>query len=209
MRERGLIVFVKYPRAGEVKTRLGASVGGDVAAAIYRELAEHVFVAAEALHMEGVQVCIFYAPQADPGAYAAWVARPFTFFPQRGETLGERMRHAFATLFASTIRRAVIIGTDVPDLTAHILRKAFDALDRRDIVLGPSSDGGYYLLGMNAPVKDVFAGIEWSSAVVLRQTIERSASLGLSVSLLETLSDVDTAEDYHAFLQRRRLSQQR
>jgi len=209
MSERGLIVFVKYPRAGEVKTRLGVSVGLDKAAAIYRELAECAFCAAEALHEEGVHVCIFYAPPADPSAYAAWIAQPFELFPQRGDTLGERMQHAFETLFATTIRRAVIIGTDVPDLTVPILRQAFDALDRDDIILGPSSDGGYYLLGMNAPVKNVFTGIDWSSAAVLRQTVERIASLGLSASLLETLADIDTAEDYHAFLQRRRLSQQR
>lgn len=199
---RGLIVFAKLPRAGEVKTRLGQRLGMERAAELYRQFAEHVFTVADQLAATGVRVFLFHAPGADLQEYRRWVRRPFTYVPQEGSNLGDRMRRAFDFVFASGLRQAAVIGTDVPELQGSAVLHAFDLLAMHDLVVGPSSDGGYYLLGMNAPTKNVFENIAWSSASVLRQTLERAHRQNLSCAVLDPLADIDTVEDYRAFLQR-------
>jgi uncharacterized protein len=203
MTNSALIIFAKLPRAGEVKTRLGKSIGMEKAVEVYKHFAEHAFTLADNLHSKGVDVFVLYGPGAKQKEVAEWVARDFFFTEQQGTTLGDRMHHAFDLTFASGAMQSVIIGTDVPELDARTIQEGFESLAKHDIVLGPSNDGGYYLLGMNAPTKNVFAGITWSVETVSLQTITRIQSLQLSYHLLPKFSDIDTEKDLDKYLRRR------
>jgi rSAM/selenodomain-associated transferase 1 len=203
MNHSALIIFAKLPRAGEVKTRLGRSIGMEKASAVYRQFAEHTFTLADGLHSPDIRVYIFYAPGASEEEIREWVGREFVFVEQRGNTLGDRMKNAFDTTFADGATQTIIIGTDVPELNVDVIRSAYTMLSTHDIVIGPSTDGGYYLLGMNATTKDVFDGITWSVETVLHQTLAKLHSLMLSHQLLPSLSDIDTEEDFRDYRRRR------
>ncbi len=202
MEERALIVFAKLPRPGMVKTRLGMAIGMEEAARVYETFAHHAFGVADKLLSEGARVYLFHSPEALEQEIRSWVGRDFVFASQVGTTLGERMLHAFELAFRGGASRAVIIGTDVPDLRRDIVARAFQLLDAVELVIGPSTDGGYYLLGMKPPLKELFDGIAWSTDGVLQQTISKAEALRLSYTLLEELMDIDTLEDYQTYLQR-------
>ncbi len=201
MNDCALIIFAKLPRPGEVKTRLGKSIGMEKAAEIYKQFAEQAFTLADGLKSKGVTIYIFFVPGAEMNEVGAWVGRDFLFIEQAGDNLGERMYNAFGRTFADGAKRSVVIGTDVPELNSSIIDSAFSQLDGHDIVLGPSTDGGYYLLGMKS-LQPVFDGIEWSTDRVLRQTLDRLTSLHLSNAMLREIADVDTEEDYRLYLAR-------
>lgn len=202
--DRALIVFAKPPRPGGVKTRLGGAVGMDRAAAIYREFAEHAFGVARACAEEGILVHVFRTPGADEEEMRRWLGCSWCLHrEQKGESLGDRMRSAFLDVFEGGARRAVIIGTDVPELELPVLREAFTMLEEFQAVIGPSTDGGYYLLGMQAPLKELFEGIAWSGSTVMDDTGAYLKALGLSHALLPELADIDTESDYRAYLERR------
>jgi rSAM/selenodomain-associated transferase 1 len=114
------------------------------------------------------------------------------------------MRHAFEVTFAEGSERTVIIGTDVPELEVPTIEQAFSTLFSHDVVIGPSTDGGYYLLGMNTPTRELFDGIVWSSSTVFRDTLQRIQRLHLSFAQLDELADIDTSADYDAYLIRKR-----
>ena len=118
----------------------------------------------------------------------------FTLAAQKGRNLGERMRNAFAEAQTNGCERMVMIGTDCPALSAEHIRKAFTALSEHDLVLGPGSDGGYWLIGLREP-KHFISHVAWGSSTVLTETIKQAKAKGLSISLLEELPDVDTEED--------------
>ena len=198
---RALIIFAKLPRAGEVKTRLGRALGMKEAAAIYDSFARHAFSLGNQLLSDDLKVYLFYDPKAAEQEMRAWVGHSFEFARQAGDTLGERMQAAFVRTFEDGSVSTVIIGTDIPDLTVDAIVRSFDLLSLHDIVIGPSSDGGYYLLGMNAPLKYLFKDVVWSSPDVLRKTIDNVTALGLSYILLNELDDIDTEEDYTRFSQ--------
>ncbi len=196
------MIFAKLPRAGDVKTRLGEAIGMQEAAEIYKQFAEHAFTLGKQLLEMGGRVHVFYDPAASEDAIRTWVGPLFQLSPQHGERLGDRMRNAFEVTFAEGLKRAVIIGTDVPELDLLTLERAFETLARHDVVIGPSSDGGYYLLGMNAPTKELFDGVTWSSATVYPETIRTLHRLNLSFAQLNELADIDTITDYKAYQDR-------
>jgi uncharacterized protein len=201
-----LIIFAKLPRPGEVKTRLGNVVGMEEAASIYRVFAQHAFSLGEHLTAEGVEVYVFYDPLASEHDFRQWVGHRCSLVPQEGDSLGERMRHAFERTFRDGSSCSVIIGTDVPDLTADTVVRAFEFLATHDAVIGPSTDGGYYLLGMNAPSKDLFSGIAWSTASVFDQTLSRMDALALTYATVDELHDIDTVEDYRSYQRRKNIT---
>ncbi len=145
---------------------------------------------------------MFYDPGARADAVRTWIGPLFQLSTQQGEKLGDRMRKAFEVTFAEGSKRTIIIGTDVPELDFPTLECAFETLVRHDVVIGPSNDGGYYLLGMNAPVKELFDGVAWSSETVYRETIRRLHRLNLSFAQLNELADIDTITDYKAYQDR-------
>lgn len=189
-----VLIFVRAPQAGRVKTRLAAEIGAGAALRVYRRLAEHAVGEARALG-PGVALRIHFTPGDSGDEVRGWLGEPGGYLPQADADLGARMRTAFEDAFAAGFRRVVIIGSDLPDLSAEVLRRAFALLDAHPAVLGPAADGGYWLLGMREMIGGVFDGIAWSTGGVLAATLARMRAAGVHPALLETLADVDTAAD--------------
>lgn len=200
-----LLVFAKAPVPGQVKTRLVPVLGSAGAAALYAAFLRDALAQYAAL---GVAVRLYLAPSLTEGAPAGAAAPPEGFLPegfltegivvrrQQGSGLGARMQHAFADAFAAGHGRAVVIGTDHPTLPSPFVGEAFRALEEPlSVVLGPSLDGGFYLLGMNDLFPQLFAGMRYSHPGVLAHTLERAAALRAGVTLLPPWYDVDTPDD--------------
>jgi rSAM/selenodomain-associated transferase 1 len=185
-----LIILIRNPQLGKVKTRLAATVGDERALEVYRKLLAITRTAALGADCESH---LHYSDRIDlddvwPNAY-------FSKYVQQGEGLGERMLHAFTLSFANGAERAIVVGSDCPELTSSLINAAFNALDGHDAVIGPADDGGYYLLGMKRPVPDFFERKQWSTATVLADTLADAQRLGLKVQLMPMLSDLDNEVD--------------
>jgi len=185
-----LLIFIKNPEPGKVKTRLAATIGNQKAYQIYLNLLKHTLRVAQQLK---VNKQVWYSAFINTEDF---INEPeFEKKLQQGDNLGERMFHAFADGFDEGCKNIVIIGSDCPDVTPSLLNQAFEELTTHDMVIGPSADGGYYLLGMNKLRADLFSDIDWSTEHVLDQTIAKAESLSLSISFLRELNDIDTIED--------------
>ena len=185
-----LIIFVKNPEKGKVKTRLAATVGDDKALSIYLELMRHTREIALATDVKRL---LFYSQNINTAD--AWSNENFEKHLQADGDLGDRMSAAFQTALAQS-EKAVIIGSDCASLTPEIVREAINALDENDFVVGPTFDGGYYLLGMKKIAPSLFEKVEWSTESVFTTTIDRIKALGASYHLTEKLSDIDYEEDW-------------
>jgi len=188
-----LVVFVKHPAPGAVKTRLAAAIGPEAAARLYRALAEHVLEATTPLAGEYERLVFFDPPEA-LAEIRAWLPGVRLLAQSSGD-LGARMSDAFARAFARGAERVALVGTDAPGVSRESVKEALDALGAADVVIGPAEDGGYYLIGLRAPRPGLFAGIAWSTPSVREETLARAAAAGLSVRELLPLRDVDTLED--------------
>ncbi|MGI9627127.1 MAG: TIGR04282 family arsenosugar biosynthesis glycosyltransferase [Longimicrobiales bacterium] len=187
-----LLVFAKAARPGSVKTRLAKSVGNEQAAALYRQMARRVVDQVAGGNHESV---ICFDPQDGESEVRELLGPgPWTLTYQGEGDLGDRMSRCL-TAALTHATKAIVIGTDAPALTGELIHLAFQALDEADVVIGPTFDGGYYLLGLRRPAPELFEGIDWSSPEVLRQTVARADRLELNVTYLERLGDVDTVED--------------
>jgi rSAM/selenodomain-associated transferase 1 len=191
-----LIVFVKAPRPGAVKTRLAAVLGDDAAARLYRLLADEE-IRRTAPRAGEYDRLFFYTPEDARPEIERWLPGE-TLEPQHGRDLGERMSRAFESAFAAGARRVAIIGSDVPAAGREHVMEALQSLDDHDVVLGPTHDGGYYLLALDRPRPALFQSIPWSTPSVLPATAERAGVLGLSVRMLDPLRDIDTIDDLKA-----------
>lgn len=189
-----VVVFGREPLAGHVKSRLAAALGDEQAAAVYAVLLDTALQAARTAGFETV-LSLAEAPSA------AW-ARGFAVAcePQRGADLGSRLAAAFAARFGDGAERVVLVGSDCPGLRPRHLRAAQAALAEAPVVLGPSADGGYWLVAQRAPGVDLFSEIPWSVATTLAATRSRLEALGVEWSELETLADIDTEADLLAAL---------
>jgi rSAM/selenodomain-associated transferase 1 len=186
-----LAIMAKAPRAGEVKTRLCPPLTPTEAAS----LAE-AFLLDRIEQVRGVAArpAIAYAP-ADAEPVFRELAPGFSLLPQRGPDLGARMAGAVVDLLADGGPGVVLVGTDSPTLPRAVLAEALERVARTDLVLGPSEDGGYYLIGLQRPRPELFADMAWSTADVLEETMRRARVLGLSTALLPAWFDVDTGDD--------------
>ncbi len=194
-----LIVFVRFPAPGKVKSRLAEGLGEEQAASFYRACAEKTFRECE--KVDGApEKYIFYSDAADEQAVREWVGPMFHFAYQKGENLGERLANALCTVFAAGVKKVVVMASDVPDLDAGILDEALKSLSTYNIVIGPASDVVYYLLGMKKMHEEMFKGIAWSTEEVLGQTLKAAGELGLRVKRLPILRDIDTDADLRAWL---------
>ncbi|MCB0395621.1 MAG: TIGR04282 family arsenosugar biosynthesis glycosyltransferase [Flavobacteriales bacterium] len=187
-----LMVFVKSPVAGTVKTRLAASIGDAEALSVYERLLRITLNAAEGCGKD-IRKMLWYSGEWD--GLKKWNTSRFEPCRQPEGDLGERMDAAFRDAFRDGASKAVIIGSDCPYITAHVIEEAFDMLDHHDVVIGPSMDGGYYLLGSTAYHPWIFEGMPWSSSGLLEQTIKAVSGHGRRYRLLHELQDVDTEED--------------
>ncbi|OGR90625.1 MAG: hypothetical protein A3J74_05855 [Elusimicrobia bacterium RIFCSPHIGHO2_02_FULL_57_9] len=189
-----IMVFVKAPVPGRVKTRLCPPLSPTQAATLYIAFVKDTLEAARGV--ENSQADIFYDPSADfPDLRWIESAPLLPFFPQKGDDLGMRLDHAFNGTLSRGAGKAVAIGSDTPHIAPTAIERAFSLLERADVVLGPAADGGYYLIGLKEPHDFLFQEISWSTVNVLRQTLERAKQRGLKVVMLPTLFDVDTISD--------------
>lgn len=189
-----LLIFVKNPILGQVKTRLASSVGDEEAMRIYMELLQHTRLVSTQLDVTRV-VCYSHFIDLED----AWQSNDFDAYLQEGSNLGARMSNAFEAAFHEGAERVVVIGSDCPQISSAILQDAFDALLANEMVIGPSMDGGYYLLGMNRYVPQVFENIVWSTPNVFKETKERANEQNIHPVILPTLSDVDYIEDWEKY----------
>lgn len=185
-----LLIFTKNAIYGQVKTRLAAAVGKDVALKVYQLLLHYT----EAItHDIPVEKIVFYSDSLDNND--VWNNEVYKKKIQFGNDLGERMQNAFKYAFEQGSKEVIIIGSDCFEITPAIITHAFDCLKNQEIVVGPATDGGYYLLGMKQLHTSLFKQINWSTNEVLPTTIAICRAQNLSVYLLPELSDVDTEED--------------
>jgi rSAM/selenodomain-associated transferase 1 len=195
MNSQVLVVFVKHPRLGQVKIRLAAEIGKRRALEVYRKLVMKTLVAVGPLRRAGIEIRIFGSPSNRLIQLRRWLGPQYGYFPQRGRDLGERLRRASTEAFHTGATRVVMIGSDCPGLTPALLRQAFRALDRRQVVLGPAQDGGYYLIGLARPCPGLFETIPWSTEGVWEATLRRIQDHRFSWQALKRLRDVDHAAD--------------
>jgi uncharacterized protein len=190
-----LIIFIRNPELGKVKTRLARTLGDVEALRIYRILLEKTRQAA--LETQATR-WLFYSNFTDMGD--DWANADFVKTTQSAGDLGERMEAAFRQVFEQGATKALIIGSDCPELSAEVLQQAFDALDKHDFVIGPVPDGGYYLLGMKQLQSNLFYDIAWSTETVRASTIQKIEEARCSYLLLPMLRDIDEAPDWQAFV---------
>ena len=194
-----LIVFGRYPVPGRTKTRLIPALGPAGAADLQRQLTEKIVATAEAFALQrGVNVEVCFEGGSEQ-KMRRWLGPDLSLSRQAPGDLGTRMYAAFLAAFQRGCSRAVLIGTDIPELRADHLRQAFDALSENDLVIGPSRDGGYWLIGLNRPAR-LFEGIKWGTRAVLGQTLALANGQGLSVKELDYLTDIDTEEELKELL---------
>jgi rSAM/selenodomain-associated transferase 1 len=196
-----LLLFIRYPEPGRVKTRLAAKIGPDEAAEVYRNFILDILATLERC---GLPLKIYFSPSEREAAFPDWLGPGYVFRPQKGTDLGARMRIAFEEAFDDGFASGILLGSDVPDLPLYVLKEAVDALRSSDAVIGPAQDGGYYLIGFrrNAFPPDVFNDIPWGTTVVLRETTARLEAHGCRIHLLPEWQDVDTVEDLAALSKR-------
>ena len=184
------MIFIKNPEAGKVKTRLAKSIGDLEALQIYKKLLKRTLTVAA---QSEVRKQVWYSTFIDKEDEIS--TDTFEKYLQTGSDLGARMSGAFQQAFKDGADRVVIIGSDCPDLNEDVLEDAFKQLENCDLVIGPSEDGGYYLLGMNRFYGALFNDVEWSTESVLESTIDRASEIGLNIEKLPVLNDIDTVED--------------
>lgn len=188
MQNPSVIVFLKAPVPGQVKTRLARNIGPEPAMQAYKTMAEgQLERIGDVFPLE-----VHFAPRDAEPRMKEWLGEQHALYPQCGGDLGERLQEAIASAHERNQAPIICIGGDCPSLNSEHLNEAADALAQgTDLVIGPSEDGGYYLIGLRKPFPQLLAGIPWSSSETLEATIARAKTLGLSIHLLEALYDVD------------------
>jgi rSAM/selenodomain-associated transferase 2/rSAM/selenodomain-associated transferase 1 len=190
-----LIIFTRFPEPGKVKTRLIPALGADGAASLHKAMTAYVMTWTASLagkKSESLEV------RYDGGTHEqmiGWLGSEIAIVSQGSGDLGDRMARAFQENLRSRGGRAVLIGTDCPQLTLFHVQEAFDALKNYDMVIGPSADGGYYLIGLRKAIPELFQSIRWGTGEVLQETLTRAREKNLSVHSLNVLNDVDLPSD--------------
>lgn len=198
--EKSIILFVKYPRAGAVKTRLGEQIGADEAAELYKCFVTDLIGAVSS----SSNLIICCDPSISKKDFIDWLGDRHSYIPQSGSDLGARMKNSFKQVFDMDIAEAVLIGSDAPDLPVDFIDLAFSAFETHGAVIGPSSDGGYYLIGFSRQsfLPEIFDGIGWSTETVFQDTMKIFDRNDNKVHTLPMWYDVDTVEDLKALILR-------
>ncbi len=196
-----ILIFVRQPAPGRVKSRIAAALGEDAALELYRALVLDTLAACDGT---GIASRVFVHPPDAVPAVARWLGGRRTCLPQEGAELGERMENAFRGIFAEGAERAVLIGSDLPDLPGELLTEALHALARNDAVIGPARDGGYYLIGFRRGgfIPEIFRNMSWGRSDVFTRTMQVLEQADVPVHLLPPWRDVDTIEDLRDLMDR-------
>ena len=203
--ERMIMLFVKFPEKGRVKSRLARDIGEGPALLLYEAMVQDTI---DMLKRTKIPFRIFFYPPQKLEALRSWLGTSYSFLPQNGIDLGERMESAFQQVFCEGAEEAVLIGTDIPGLTASLLSDAFGSLERHDAVIGPANDGGYYLIGFRSSsfTPSLFRAMTWSTDQVFQETLYRLQQAARTFQVLAECIDVDTRDDLKAVLSRQSLA---
>ena len=195
-----LLIFARFPEKGMVKTRLGRKTGEETAVELYRCFVQDAIALSR---KAGYAPLLFFHPPEARDAMIEWLGDGLTYEPQEGNSLGERMYGAFRRAFREC-RRAVLIGSDTPDLPPALVQEAFRSLKTHDAVIGPAFDGGYYLIGFSSDslLTEAFRGLPWGSARVFELTRRIFEEHGLTFHVLPRWRDIDEYDDLAAFFDR-------
>jgi rSAM/selenodomain-associated transferase 1 len=198
--ERTIAVFARWPEPGRVKTRLSPALPANLACDLHRAMLADTLSAVRSADAE--QRILLWGDAPAAASHDGWPeTEGVAWGTQRGAGLGERLEAAFDDRRAAR-GAMVIVGSDAPELAEPTLRAAFHALQSTDLVLGPTPDGGYYLVGLARPPAGLFRDVRWGSERALHDTRERAAALGMSCRMLEPLADVDTGADLASLIAR-------
>ncbi len=205
MKERkcAYILFFKYPEPGKVKTRLAKKLGENFVLELYREFIRDLMNTGAKARCDLILAVSPAGEQTREDLEREFGTRSYL---QRGKDLGERMYNALEDVFRSGYSRSLLTGSDVPGISPGLINTAFDKLSESDIVLGPSSDGGYYLLGVKRGKhrREIFTDIPWSSQEVLKKTLDNIEKLKLSCRLVDEMNDIDNLSDLRQFYRNRK-----
>jgi len=192
MSEKTIILFVKYPEPGKVKTRLARQIGSEEKACdLYRQLAERNYRTLVSMKDEDFHVVVSYDPPESKEAVEKWLPGASRYFFQEGHGLGERIRHAFHFAFRNFCGPVIVMGSDTMSFDRKHASEAFESLKEADVVVGPAKDGGYYLIGMSQPHDSLFEDISWSTNKVMQETMEKIKTENLTYRILSQLEDLD------------------
>jgi rSAM/selenodomain-associated transferase 1 len=203
MEEKCILFYMKYPEPGHVKKRLACHFGEDLVTELYKN-----FVLDSLITLGGcdahLKLC-FYPPEKEK-LFVTWMGNCYSYWPQRGHDLGERMKNSFFEAWQEGYKYTVITGSDIPDLPRSFIEDAFLKLKKNDVVIGPAIDGGYYLIGFRRDsfFPGVFDGITWGTETVYEKTLNKLAMRGLSVVPLREWFDIDTPDDLRGLCERNR-----
>lgn len=197
-----LILFLRFPEKGTVKSRLAKECDENSALILYKHFVSDLL---NTLNVGPYHLKLYFSPRDALHKISAWLGKGYSYAPQRGEDLGDRMKNAFLETFSDGFTKVLLIGSDVPDLTRAIIIEAY-AIDDCDAVIGPTLDGGYYLIGFkhNTFSPRVFEGIQWSTDRVYSETMKLFAQMKYRVHILPEKRDIDRLEDLRAFFERNR-----
>ena len=195
---RACILFTRVPKPGKTKTRLMPTFTPEACAEIHEAFLEDIYLQTKKISAD---VFVNYTPEdTKEEALRLWPGAKEAF-PQKGKNLGERMQRAMETVLSKGYDRVLLFGSDLPEITEEILETCFESLDEADVVLAPTTDGGYYLVGMKKPA-DIFNLKAYSHAGVFEDTVLEAQKSGLTVKKGPRLCDIDTPEDVERLLER-------
>ncbi len=193
-----VIVFVKFPEPGKVKTRIGKDLGYETAAKLYTAFVEDMLFSFD---RSGLKPIISYDPFQPVKKYQEWLGNR-TYIAQHGEDLGQRMFNALQAALDLNYDDCILTGSDLPDLNPEMIQQAKKELKKAPACIGPASDGGYYLIGFQKKylTDSIFKEMEWSTDRVLPETLSRLNTLGINPAILPEHQDMDTIEDLERLL---------
>jgi rSAM/selenodomain-associated transferase 1 len=188
MKTDALLIFIRNPKLGKVKTRLAKTIGNEKALVVYKDLLLHTMIETHAINCDKF---VFYDSAITDNDI--WSEEYYQKKIQTTGDLGQRMHDAFETLFEMGYQNCIIVGSDLFDLKAMVIETAFKKLMTHDVAIGPAEDGGYYLLGLKKYKSAIFQNKDWGTDTVFKATMKDLE--GQNVCLLDTLNDIDTFED--------------
>jgi rSAM/selenodomain-associated transferase 1 len=209
MNENACILFyVKFPEEGKIKTRLARDIGDAHAVKLYRCF---ILDMLDSFAHIPQQVCICYAPEESEHRFKEWLGETYLYMPQYGHDLGERMCRSFQEAFEQGFQHVCIIGSDLPDLPCQYVAEAFERLHSFDSVIGPSHDGGYYLLGFQRETffPEIFQDISWSQSSVYAETVKKFEQREATFFTLSTWNDIDKLRELQQWYTQNRIENTR
>lgn len=193
-----ILLFVKYPKNGGVKTRLAKSIGDAAAVSLYKCFVEDILSSLQGLN---AHIWICYYPESAKDDMDIWLGSSYFYVLQKGGNLGKRMQHCFKSSFHKGFEKTIVLASDIPEISENIINNAFKILEYKDAVIGPSYDGGYYLVGFNKKsyTTEIFDDISWGTNLVYEETLGKLEAYKLQYSVLDKINDMDTIDDIRKF----------